>query len=67
MKIIIELIIYMAILLLICAAVVKAYDKYICKQNDRNYRNSRNSRKKKIEYPCPHGYTDWDDCPDCRH
>ena len=17
--------------------------------------------------PCPHGYEDWDDCPDCRH
>jgi hypothetical protein len=22
-----------------------------------------------IDYqqPCPHGYEDWDDCPDCRH
>ncbi len=22
---------------------------------------------KKAESPCPHGYSDWDDCPDCCH
>lgn len=36
MKIIIELIIYMAILLLIYAAVVHLYDKYVCRRNDKN-------------------------------
>jgi len=31
--------------------------------------NSDTSTWQGIEYEeaCPHGYSDWDDCPDCRH
>lgn len=27
----------------------------------------RESRQKSDDCLCPHGWKDWDDCPDCRH
>ena len=32
----------------------------------RNWQRNKN-RKHYNEKPCPHGFTDWDHCPDCRH
>ena len=31
--------------------------------------NSDTGKRHGIDYqePCPHGYVDWDECPDCRH
>ena len=46
-------------ILIICITIANVV-KYITGYGTYKKTNSESE-------PCPHGYTDWDDCPDCRH